>query len=193
MNSVKTSRNFITLESGKRLSDTEKVEKMAYKKAGTTNVVIAKDIGRSETVIENFLKKGSEYGKYKNSGRKPTLNQKDKRRVVTAVSKRVVSANEIIRSCGLNLSWQTIYRIVSQSGVIKRQKMKTAPKLLDRHKVARKEFARKHMATDRTNVSTNEIFQLFQFLEDLTFQINFADEKSSIWMVLMDSTITGEI
>lgn len=55
--------------------------------------------------------------------------------------------------------------------------MRTAPKLLDRHKVARKEFARKHMATDRTNVSTNEIFQLFQFLEDLTFQIIFSDEK----------------
>ena len=140
-----------------------------------------------------FLEKRFWTGKYKNSRRKPTLNQKNKRRVVTAVSKRVVSANEIIRSCGLNLSWQTIYRKVSQSGVIKRQKMKTAPKLLDRHKLARKEFARKHMATDRTNASTNEIFQFFQFLKDLTFQINFADEKSSIWMILMDSTITGEI
>ena len=171
----------------------KKSKKMAYKKAGTTNEAISKEIGRSETVIQNFLKKGSEYGKYKNSGRKPTLNQKDKRRVVTAVRKRVVSANEIIRSCGLNLSWQNIYRKVSQSKVIKRQKMKTAPKLLDRHKVARKEFARNHLATDRTNASTNEIFQFFQFLKDLTFQTNFADEKSSIWLILMDSIITGEI
>ena len=135
------------------MTEVEKGQIMAYKETGLSNVAIGKKIGRSEKVIRNFLKNLDGYGKYANTGPQPKLNARDQRRVVAEASKNMSRASQIIHSCGLKVSRQTIYRALSQSGVIERQRMKSAPKLLDRHKTTRREFARKNMATDGTRVS----------------------------------------
>lgn len=49
----------------KSLSEVEITSIGIYKKMGFSNRQIAKEIGRSETVIRNFLKKGEDYGKKK--------------------------------------------------------------------------------------------------------------------------------
>lgn len=138
--------------SGKQLTEREKGQISAFNGTGLSIREIARKINRSKTVVLNFLKKGEDYGNYKNCGRKPKLTPRDKRRIVSHASNTMTSANEIIRTCQLNVSRFTVYRALQQSGVIKRQRMKAAPNLKEHHKTARLDFGRKNMATDWTKV-----------------------------------------
>ena len=64
---------------GRSLSDFEKGQIIAKKAQGLSNRQIARDLGRSHHVLNNFVREPAGYGTRKRSGPSPLLSDRDKR------------------------------------------------------------------------------------------------------------------
>jgi len=80
---------------GKRLFDDEKTSIRIYKEIGISNRQTAKRIGRSETVIRKFLKKGSKYGQKKPTRGNTKLNSQQRGQIRLEATKNRVNAKQI--------------------------------------------------------------------------------------------------
>lgn len=138
---------------GRYLTEIEKGKILAFLENGLSYREIGRKIQRSDKVVRNFAKNQNEYGKNKTGGPKKKLSDRDRRRVVNAASNSMKSLSQIAQQCGLKVSKSTISRVLKQSKTITRQKLKTMPKLLPRHKLARLEFAKKNLQTNWKMVS----------------------------------------
>uniref|UniRef100_A0A7I4YDQ1 HTH_Tnp_Tc3_1 domain-containing protein n=1 Tax=Haemonchus contortus TaxID=6289 RepID=A0A7I4YDQ1_HAECO len=92
---------------GSLLSDFEKGQILAKKEQGLSNRGIARDLGRSHTVVDNFIKNAEEYGTRRSAGR-PSLSDRDKRRISREASNSTKSCMEIRSSLDLNASKGTV-------------------------------------------------------------------------------------
>ena len=61
--------------------------------------------------------------------------------------------SQISADCGVKVLNSTISRMLNESGIITRQSLMTASRLLTRHKTGRMEFAKKNLQTNRSQVS----------------------------------------
>lgn len=139
---------------GTFLTDMEKGKITAFREEGLSFREIARKIKRSDKVVRNFIKNPSDYGQKKaNAGRKSKLSARDKRKIVNCASNSTKTGNQIAHECGLNVSRWTVNRVLRQSTVIQRQKLKNAPRLLPRHRASRLIFAKNNMNTDWNKVS----------------------------------------
>jgi transposase len=77
------------------LSDTEKGQISALRSTGLSEREIARRVGRSKTVVHQYLANPSNYGVKKRSGRPSTLTARDKRRIVNAASNSTASLRQI--------------------------------------------------------------------------------------------------
>lgn len=137
---------------GKVLSETEKGKIRAYFEEGYSKRAIAEGLKRSDAIVRNFLRDPEEYGKNRTGGPKSKLSDRNKRCIIKSASNSKKTAAQIAHDCGLNVSKWTIHRVLRASGHICRQKLKSAPRLLARHKAARLEFARNNMQTNFAKV-----------------------------------------
>ena len=80
---------------GSLLSDFEKGQILAKKEQGLSNRRIARDLGRSHTVVDNFIKNPEEYGTRRSAGRPSLLSDRDKRRTLREASNSTKSSMEI--------------------------------------------------------------------------------------------------
>ena len=103
---------------GKSLSEQEKGQIIAYQSTGMTNRQIATKISRCHVVVNNFLKNSESYGTKKCGGPKPKLKPRDKRRIVAAASNSTISCRSIKENLDLNVSPETVRRVINSSGVI---------------------------------------------------------------------------
>ena len=78
------------------------------------------------------------------SGPKQKLSGRFYRRILRLASNSDKNLNEVKEEL-LNVSKTTIHRVIRRSKHIRRQKFKTAPRLLQHHKVQRNFFARNNM------------------------------------------------
>ena len=74
---------------GRKLSDIEKGQITAYKLDGKSNRQIATLLGRSPTLIDNYVKDSAGYGTRKSTGRPSKVSERDKRRIYREASKSV--------------------------------------------------------------------------------------------------------
>lgn len=137
---------------GKVLSDVEVGKVLAFFDEGFSKRAIAKKLEKSETAVRNVLKNPENYGKNRPGGPKSKLTDRNKRSIIQNASNSMKTAKQIAADCGLTVSKWTIHRVLKQSKHIVRQKLQPAPRLLERHKVARVAFARKNMQTDFSKV-----------------------------------------
>ena len=100
------------------LSENEKGQIIAYHETGMLNRAIARKISRSPRVVNNFLKNPDAYGTKKCGGPKSKLKPRDKRRILVAASNSSISCRTIKEELGLNVSPETIRRIINSSGVL---------------------------------------------------------------------------
>jgi len=78
---------------GTKLSDVEQGQILALKKAGLTSAVVGRMLGRTECVVNNFLRRGDTYGTVKRSGRPPRMNDTAKRRLIREATKATIDSS----------------------------------------------------------------------------------------------------
>ena len=86
-----------------KLSELEKGKITAFKKAQWTNRKIAKELGRSRNVVNNFVKNPQQYGRKKHTGRKSKISPRMQRRIISRSSNSTMSINQIRADLGINL------------------------------------------------------------------------------------------
>jgi len=139
---------------GISLSDFEKGQISAKHDQGLSNRQIARDLGRHHKVIGSYLKNPAGYGTKSHSGRPPLLSDREKRRILREASNKVTTCSKMKAELKLNVSAETVRRVICKSNFIKWRKMKKAPKLERRHKDNRLSFARRNQRTDWKQVRT---------------------------------------
>ena len=80
---------------GSALTSYEKGRVDELKSAGKSVRQIASDLGRSKTLVANYLQSPATYGTDKRCGRPPTLKNRDKRRIVRLASNNTMSSAQI--------------------------------------------------------------------------------------------------
>jgi transposase len=117
----------------------------AFKAIKLSNREIARKIGRSSWVINNFVKKPSEYNTKHRSGRTSKLNSRQKRQIFRLASNRSISSKQIVHQLSLPVSKWTVNRAINRSGFLKYAKKQHSPALTERHKANRLKWAQTHM------------------------------------------------
>lgn len=133
---------------GLKLSSEEKGQITAYHNDGRSNRWIARTIGRSLNVINNFIKNPTNYGKKKSSGRKKKLSDRQKREIIRKASNSTISCAKIKQQLDLNVHRNTVRNVLVKSPNIVRRKLKSAPAINNEDKNIRLEFARQNMNTN---------------------------------------------
>lgn len=138
---------------GSKLSEMEKGKIDAYRDVGQSNRAIAKLLGRSPTVVDNYVKDPDNYGKKKARGSRKKMSDRDTRRICREASNSTKSCSQIKRELNLNVSNDTIRRTILKNPNLVSRKMKLAPALTIGHKAIRFEFARTNIRKDWSKVS----------------------------------------
>uniref|UniRef100_A0AC34QA22 Transposase n=1 Tax=Panagrolaimus sp. JU765 TaxID=591449 RepID=A0AC34QA22_9BILA len=115
---------------GKKLSDYEKGVITGLADSDLTHAEIAARIHRSRNVVSNFLRNRGKYGTAKSPGRPKKLSEKTRRRIVQKIAK------------------STVWNVLHDAKNMKWSKMNVGPRLTEKHKTARLEFARKYLKQD---------------------------------------------
>ena len=150
---------YIIMGRGRRLSLVEQGQIDVLHRLRKSANFIAKQLRRSRTVVQAYLRSPMLYGKKKSSGRPSALSPREKRELVRTASNSMKSANDLKEQLGLAASRWTIRRTIHASPHIVRQKMMRAPTLTPAHKQARLDFGRNNMATDWSKVRFWEGFE----------------------------------
>lgn len=142
------------MPTGKFLSDIEKAQITILKRQGLSNRKIAAEINRSARVVNNFLKKGENYGRKDPTKGNTKLNQRQKNQFLALASTGQHTVNEMITQIGLPIKKSRGCKILNSSGNFKYTKRQKIPSLRPHHIEARMAWARKYMSwsTEWTNV-----------------------------------------
>uniref|UniRef100_A0A914DTN0 Uncharacterized protein n=1 Tax=Acrobeloides nanus TaxID=290746 RepID=A0A914DTN0_9BILA len=157
---------------GKKLTEREIGRIEAYVEEGKSQVAIAKALGRSRHLIQNFLANPEVYGKKKRKGRKRKLSKRDERLIGRQVSNSTKSCAEIKTDLALPVSRSTIFRAIQRNKNIERQKMNKAPRLKDDHITERLFFAQENMGRDWKKVI---------FSDEKKFNLDGPDGFNGYW------------
>uniref|UniRef100_A0A1I7X8G7 DDE_3 domain-containing protein n=1 Tax=Heterorhabditis bacteriophora TaxID=37862 RepID=A0A1I7X8G7_HETBA len=106
----------------------------ALSTAGYTVKRIADVVKRSRKAIMNFLRHQEEYDTKKSSGRPSKLNDREKREILRTASNSTISINEIRRTCDIDASESTVWRMLNTCPNVVRLRMKKYPELTQAHK-----------------------------------------------------------
>lgn len=164
---------------GKRLT-VEEISKITFLRSQThvklSNREITREIGRSETVIRNFLKKGVNYGKKAKTKGNTKLTLRQKGQILDEATKNRLNCRQIKDTLALPTTKQYIARILRQSKKVKWKKMMGKPKLTTMLKQKRLLFAKK--------ICTGLMSGKMSY---------FRKKTNSIWMVWIVTVATGTI
>lgn len=137
---------------GSVLNEKERGMILAFKQEGVSLREIGRRINRSDKVIRNFINDPQKYNTIKRKPRKTKISDREKRKIVNLASNSTKSLNQIKNELNLDVSRETIRKVLHNNPNIKRSKMIKAPNLTNQHKEFRLEFARTNMARQWDNV-----------------------------------------
>lgn len=123
------------------LNEEEKGKIKAFKEMFLSNRQIAKRIGRSANVVDNFVKDMHNYGSKKSSGRPKMLTDRDKRQLIREAANSTKGSRRLAKEIVANVSHLTVWRSLNASENLKYVKMNQIPKLKPIHCQKRAEFA----------------------------------------------------
>src|SRR2546430_6726772 len=112
---------------GTKLSEYQRGQIKAYRDAGKSIRDIAIAIGKSKTVVANFLADPKNYGKKKPTGRPPKLSDRDKSAILRVATKDGSPAAHILRGLQLNVTPRTVQRVLKKSPNHQYRKMTKRP------------------------------------------------------------------
>lgn len=167
----------------KSLTSEEIASIKAYKDCGLKNREIAKKIGRSHNVINQFFKLNDSYGKnWKSDGNKKIDARCERNIYGNAVNNRM-SAAEINREMELPITTRRVQQILQRCQRIVWRKRLAKPKLTARHYEARLAFAHNHM-------SWTDQWQNILFSDEKKFNLDGPDGQQYYWHDLRKETET---
>ena len=130
---------------GTRLTEYEKGRIDVLHQTGASQAAIARDLGRSRSVVQNYLSLGADYGTRTSGGRPRALTERDERQVIRLASSGTYSLREIQRELPTIVSLGTVHNVVTTHPYLSWcQKLKQPP-LGPLHIERRLQFAREHM------------------------------------------------
>lgn len=130
---------------GKTLTVKERGQIEAYRDTNMAKRDIARRIGRSHTVVINYLKDPELYATTKRKGRTPKLSQRQRREIIRKASNSSISLRQIKVTLNLNVSRETVRQVLKTCPFIKYAKRMKVPKLTQAHILRRLSFAMKHI------------------------------------------------
>ena len=162
------------MSSGKWLSDVEKGKIAAFKEEGLSNREIARRISWSHTVVDNFIRKGQQYGTKKSPGAPSVISKRDRSHILRLASNSSLSARAIKEQTGVSASVWTVRRVLNGSRLLQRKKMKKQPPLTPWHIETRMAFAQDMM-------SWTTAWQNVVFSDEKKFNLDGPDGYSYYW------------
>lgn len=136
----------VKMPRGLQLTRVEIGEINALKEQKLSNREIAKRIGRSRSVVNNFINLGPFYGKIKRSGRKRTVSPRLKRLMISKATIENMNAGQIKAELNLQIGVRRVHQILYKKPQPQIAIVMKKPKLTPKHIKARLEFARNHMS-----------------------------------------------
>lgn len=129
---------------GKTLSLEERGRIQAYRQERYSNREIARKIGRSTWVINNYLKDVENYGNNRRGRTATATTERERRAILRVASNSCATARQIRGRVGSDASVRTIQRVIKKCPHLKRRRLVKKPLLLEHHREARFEFSRNH-------------------------------------------------
>jgi hypothetical protein len=134
---------------GTKLSDVEQGQILALKKAGLTSAVVGRMLGRTECVVNNFLRRGDTYGTVKRSGRPPRMNDTAKRRLIREATKGKSTCRRLVADLNLPVGKRRVQQLLQGHDRLVYKKRKSSPKMTKAHEIKRVQFAQEQIANGR--------------------------------------------
>ncbi|TGZ63230.1 hypothetical protein CRM22_007024 [Opisthorchis felineus] len=97
---------------GPQLTEQERGKILAYREAGMSCRMISSLIGRSKTVVNNFLNNPKSYGKLKPTGRKKSVAEEKVERLILSESTKGLSASHLKVVANLNVSVRRVQQLI---------------------------------------------------------------------------------
>lgn len=138
---------------GKSLSEYEKGQIVAYHNQGLSNRKIAGRVGRSLNVVNLFLNDPVNYGTRKSPGRPSKVSERDKRQIIRKASNSVVSCSTIKKDLELEVSAETVRRVIHKNPNIRRRRLRKGPAIRKENRKKRVEFGQRNTRKDWSMVS----------------------------------------
>lgn len=117
----------------------------ALSENGFSNRCIARQLGRSHGVINNYKKNPENYASYENTGKKTKLTNRDRRRIIQSAEHGDQSSSQIVKSMALPVTSRRVRQLLKDNPHLQWRKRQSTPNLKNHHKKARLEFAKKYM------------------------------------------------
>lgn len=130
---------------GKQLTPEERAKIEVLQEEGYSCRGIAEKIGKSKTVVNNFLRNAETYDKNMKGRPAKAIFPRERRSILRYASNAPMSASKIKARAGVNANISTVRRVINNAEHLKLMKLQKKPPLNDARKSQRLEFAAEHM------------------------------------------------
>ena len=156
------------------MSEVERRKILGIKSCGMSGAAIARSIDRSKTVVNNFLKNPSLYGKCKRPGRPSALSRRQKSAVFRWACGKKISSSKIVTDLSLPCTNRTVCNVLSSNPRSKFVKLQPHPSLKKEHNLTCLEFAKIY-------VSLGDRWKDIVFSDEKRFNFDGPDGFKNYW------------